>query len=381
MAVGVIGVGQIPCVKRLRGKDLREMLYEAAKKAYREAELTPDDVDAVVACGLEFFEGVSITDSYTPDQVGGRLKFNTLIGNDSLTAFIHACMLIETGFYDVVLVEAHSKPSDILNYEHALLNSLDPHYLRPLGLHPYVIAGLDASSYLSLSGADTRDLSLISVKNLKNGVCNSYAVKSSSLTVEEIEETETVFHPIKQGHMAVRCDYAAVVILASKVVAKRHPNPIWIRGFGYSSCASSSSPDQKKWGEANWARLAAKTSFDNTSLKPKEVDLVEVSEPISYLELQILDSLGVLNGPAHKYLRLGEFDIGGSLPTNPSGGCIGMGYPLTAAGLQRLIECVTQLRGEAAGRQVQYARTALAASPDSEISDAGAVVLLGVEAE
>ncbi|MEM4236901.1 MAG: hypothetical protein QW823_03795, partial [Candidatus Caldarchaeum sp.] len=75
--VYVAGVGEIPC-KPSYPQDFREMLFKAFKNCLEDSGIDVSEIDAVVASGLDFFEGVSITDSYTPDQVGGRLKFNTL---------------------------------------------------------------------------------------------------------------------------------------------------------------------------------------------------------------------------------------------------------------------------------------------------------------
>jgi acetyl-CoA acyltransferase len=56
----------------------------------------------------------------------------------------------------------------------------------------------------------------------------------------------------------------------------------------------------------------------------------------------------------------GETSIGGRIPINPSGGLESKGHPIGATGLGQIHELVTQLRGEAAQRQVDGARVALA---------------------
>ncbi len=52
--------------------------------------------------------------------------------------------------------------------------------------------------------------------------------------------------------------------------------------------------------------------------------------------------------------------IGGRVPVNPSGGLESRGHPIGATGIAQLHELVTQLRGEAGGRQVEDARVAVA---------------------
>ena len=48
----------------------------------------------------------------------------------------------------------------------------------------------------------------------------------------------------------------------------------------------------------------------------------------------------------------GETRIGGRLPINTDGGCLACGEPVGASGLRQVYENVQQLRGTAAGRQV-----------------------------
>jgi acetyl-CoA acetyltransferase len=64
-------------------------------------------------------------------------------------------------------------------------------------------------------------------------------------------------------------------------------------------------------------------------------------------------------------------------PVNTHGGLLGMGAPWEAPAMISLVEAVTQLRGEAAGRQVPGARTALVYG-NGGVFSASAVAILGV---
>jgi acetyl-CoA C-acetyltransferase len=52
--------------------------------------------------------------------------------------------------------------------------------------------------------------------------------------------------------------------------------------------------------------------------------------------------------------------IGGKIPVNTSGGLKSKGHPVGATGVAQVAELVLQLRGQAGGRQVKDAQTALA---------------------
>ena len=52
-------------------------------------------------------------------------------------------MLIRSGLCQVVACEAHSKASDIVTLPDILAFALDPVFERPLGVHPWFVAGLE----------------------------------------------------------------------------------------------------------------------------------------------------------------------------------------------------------------------------------------------
>ena len=52
--------------------------------------------------------------------------------------------------------------------------------------------------------------------------------------------------------------------------------------------------------------------------------------------------------------------IGGQIPVNTSGGLKSKGHPVGATGVAQIHEIVTQLRGDAGGRQVAGAKRGLA---------------------
>ncbi|MEM4573123.1 MAG: hypothetical protein QXF45_01095 [Candidatus Caldarchaeum sp.] len=367
MKVWVAGVGEIPCKQSYEGIDFREMLFQAAQNAYRDAGISRSDIDGIVASGFDFFEGISITDSYTPDQVGGRLKFNTSVTNDSLNAFIHACMLLKTGEFRTLAVSVFSKPSEIPNYAEVVLNSWDPHLVRPLLMHHGVAAGLDAQAFLNRVGGNLHDFSLVASKNHGNALKNESAAYGMQVSPYALDRSDLYAEPLREGHVARLCDYAAVVVLTNDSSLGK----VLVKGFGFSSGLSTTDFSAREFGTASWVRPAVKQV--EKMADSLRFDFVEVSEPFASSELMFLDGLGVFREPVVRLLRRGDFDSGCAVPVNSSGGCLGMGYPLNAAGLQRVVQAVKQLR------QGGF-RSCLVGSFDGEVVDGGAVVLLESEA-
>ena len=87
---------------------------------------------------------------------------------------------------------------------------------------------------------------------------------------------------------------------------------------------------------------------------PADLDVAEVHDCFTITELMNYEDLGFCApGEGGKLIERGETGLGGRLPVNPSGGLLAKGHPLGASGVAQLAEVYWQLRGEAAGRQVE----------------------------
>ncbi|MCE4622607.1 MAG: thiolase domain-containing protein, partial [Desulfurococcales archaeon] len=80
---------------------------------------------------------------------------------------------------------------------------------------------------------------------------------------------------------------------------------------------------------------------------------------------------------AWKLLKEGYFDRDGELPTSPSGGLLGVGNPIAAAGLMKVAELFWQLRYEAGKRQVKKPVHKGVAQAWGDLMQAGTVIVLG----
>jgi acetyl-CoA C-acetyltransferase len=74
----------------------------------------------------------------------------------------------------------------------------------------------------------------------------------------------------------------------------------------------------------------------------------------------------------------GATELDGDFPINPSGGSLGLGHLLDAAGLGRVLEVALQLRGEAGERQLEDVASGLAFSWRGIPTTSGAAVVLSV---
>jgi acetyl-CoA C-acetyltransferase len=376
--VAVVGIGLTSLKATTPEVSYKELIFEAAEKAYDDAGVDPRrDVETFVCSSEDFYEGTSIYDEYVPDQIGGAQKPVCTISADGIYSLATAYMQILTGAFDVAAVEAHSKASDIVNISSIYDLALDPIYLRPLGLSADFIAGLEMNAFLHASGASRKHCALVTEKNRKNALSNEFAMLSRS-TKSDREDAEILSYPLARADVAPLADGAAVVVLASEEVARGlRDDPVWIGGAGWAS--DSPSIETRALDKATYAELASRQAYRQAKiLNPrKDVQVAEVDDTYSFKELQHTEALG-LAAPsrAHEMLEQGVYDWGGDLPVNPSGGSIGMGHTLEMSGLLRVIEIVQQLRGTAGQHQVDGARVGVAQAWRGVPTASGAVVVL-----
>jgi acetyl-CoA acetyltransferase len=103
--------------------------------------------------------------------------------------------------------------------------------------------------------------------------------------------------------------------------------------------------------------------YEEAGVGPEDVDLAEVYDLSSALELDWYEQMGFCEvGEAESFLRSGATSIGGSLPVNASGGLGAFGEAVPAQAIAQVCELVWQIRGQAGRRQVEGARVGVTAN-------------------
>lgn len=381
MKVGIVGVGVTPFRPTTPESSWKELMFDAAQRAYADAGVDPrTDVDSFITCAEDYYEGFGIFDEFTPDQLGAALRPLHTVGGDGIQGLANAFMLIQAGAADVVAVESHSKASDILTFDGIVAHALDPIWNRPLGGHPNYVAGLEMDAFLRASGNTAKDCALVVEKNRMAGLRNPIAAYGSRVTAGQAAGSAPLWAPLRALDVAGLADGCVVLVVAGEKAARRmRSDPVWIRGIGWA--ADAPALETRDWTGAAYARLAADMAYRLAKVRRAAgaFDVAEVDDKFSYKELQHLEAIGLARkGQAGKMARREDLALGGRLPTNVSGGSLGCGNVLDASGLHRVSEAVLQLRGDAGGHQVDGARTAVVQSWRGLPTATGAVAVLGV---
>jgi acetyl-CoA C-acetyltransferase len=381
MRVGIVGIGVTPFRAATPEWNWKELMFHAATRAYEDAGVDPRrDVDTFVTCAEDYHEGFGIFDEFTPDQLGAVLRPMHTVAGDGLQGLANAFMILRTGLADVAVVEAHSKASDMRTFPGIVRHALDPIWDKPLGGHPYVVAGLEAAAYVRSRGMVPDVLARVVEKNRRNALRNDLAAYGANLAAEQAARAPVAFAPLRRSDIASLADGAVVLVLASEERARKLTDAVvWIEGLGWNNDTPWLA--SRTWGPAVYAQRAAKQAYRMAGLeRPAEaVHVAEVDDTFSYKELQHIEALGLADGgDVADRLRQGDFARQGPLPVNPSGGALGCGNVLEANGLHGVAEVALQLRGEAGGRQVADAERGVVASWRGVPTATGGVAVLGV---
>ena len=287
-------------------------------------------------------------------------------------------MLIRTGQNDIVVVEGHSKASNVRTLPEVTAFAQDPVLNRPLKLNTDFIAGLEMNRYLYLTGTTLEQCAAVVVKNRRNALRNPLAPYGADLTLGEVLDGPPLAWPLGVHEAAQHADGAIVMVLASEERALALGGvPIWILGIGW--CNGAVSLESRAWGEVPYIEIAAHIAYRQAGITQPTlaVDFAEVDDTYAFKELQHLEALGLCRtGEAALFTAEGGTAAEGELPVNISGGSLGMGHLLDATGLARALEVVLQLRFEAGGRQLEDVELGLAQSWRGLPTTSGAVAVL-----
>ncbi len=377
--VAIVGVGWAGFRPSTPDQSYKEMIYEAAVRAYSDAGVDPRrDVQSFVTVAEDFHEGTSIFDEYTPDQLGAALKPVHTITGDGLHGLATAYMLIRTGQFDLVAVEGHSKASNLLTLPRVTAYAQDPVLNRPLRLNTHFVAGLEMNRYLYETLTTLEECASVVVKNRFNALNNPLASYAADLDLEEVLGGAPLVWPLGIHDAAQETDGAVVMVLASAEKAEALTDlPVWILGMGW--CNDTPTLESRPWGQAAYIQRAAQMAYRQAGIRNplQAVDFAEVDDTYAYKELQALEDLGIFRpGEAGELTAEGMTYPDGDFPVNVSGGSLGVGHLLDATGLARALEAVLQLRGQAGARQLEEVEVGLVQSWRGVPTTSGAVAVL-----
>jgi acetyl-CoA acetyltransferase len=374
--VAVLGVGMHPWGKW--GRNFVEYGIDASQAALADAGVQWSDVGFVAGAD-------TIRNGY-PGFIAGSTMSQALgwKGNKMASCYAacasgaHALDMaraqILAGFCDVALVVgADTTPKGFFAPVGGDRQD-DPDWLRfhLLGATNPTYFALYARRRMEMFGATQEDFALVKAKNSRHGLTNPNARYHKEFTVDDVLASEIVADPLHLLDICATSDGAAAVVLTSMDYARtKTTTPVRIAAistvsptfpqtviempnFSTDSAASVAPP------AVGFRDAIAQGAYEQAGLGPDDLDLAEVYDLSSALELDWYENIGLCKeGEAERLIRDGDTQIGGRIPVNPSGGLACFGEAIPAQAIAQVCELTWHLRGQAGDRQVEGAKVGL----------------------
>ncbi|MDY6852541.1 MAG: thiolase family protein, partial [Thermodesulfobacteriota bacterium] len=213
----IVGTGQTRGRSARKDVNGQEIIFEAVTTALEDADLTMDDIDAVVIGNMDHFEGINYVDSWSVDGSGGFMKpiFKVCTGGTTgTTVAMCGYYHVASGLFDKVLAIGWEKNSES-DTTGAIITAFDPVLDRPTFGGAVGGLALGAQRYMHLYGATEEDAARVAVRDRKHALNNPYAHLQLEITVEDVMQSPMISYPIKYLDMCPRTDGACAMIFAS----------------------------------------------------------------------------------------------------------------------------------------------------------------------
>lgn len=364
-SVAIVGAGMVP-FGELFDTGMKEMLPQTMTAALASVDngMAADELQAAWFGNLQpsdgFPAGVFADSCGLLDIPVTRVENQCATGSDAVR---NAAMAVSSGQVDIALVVGADKTretSTLSTFWDWMGMARDKAWDYPLGLIAPASFALHVARFMHEYQVRPEHLALVAVKNHHNAVSNPMAHLRFEVTVEQVLAAPRVAGPFGVLDCAPQSDGAAAVILVAEELAGRYTdNPVWVRGFGLALDRVMHAHKHDMTTFPSTVR-AAKAAYAMAGVGPADIDVAEVHDCFSGIELMNYEDLGFCGrGEAAKLIEAGETDLHGRLPVNPSGGLKAKGHPPGATGVAQCVELFEQLRGHAAN-QVPDARWGLA---------------------
>jgi acetyl-CoA acetyltransferase len=375
--VAVLGAGMHPWGKW--GRNFVEYGVHAARAALADAGIAWTEVQFIAG-------GDTMRNGY-PGYVAGASIAQALGWSGAQVASTYgACATgaqaidvararILAGLCDVALVVGADTTAKGFFAPTGGVRQQDPDWLRfrLLGATNPVYFGLYARRRMALYGATPADFAKVKVKNARHGLGNPNARYRKAMREDDVMASPVVSDPLRLLDICATSDGGAAVVLTSLAFARRHTTqPVRLAGvsavtprypntviempnFATDSAVGVSLPD------VPFRDSIARGAYEQAGLGPEDLDLAEVYDLSTALELDWYENIGLCKpGGAEQLLRDGATTLGGRIPVNASGGLASFGEAVPAQAIAQVCELTWQLRGQAEARQVDGARVGIA---------------------
>ena len=326
--------------------------YEAAMEALKDARMKISDINVIVFTGISSAAGGE-HQTHKISFLSDLFKTNVpIIETPSVcagggVAFWTALHLKE--FKNILVLAGEkvvdSKSEMVVDW---IMSAAERVIEQTEGMLFPVQNALVWQQYMKKYNATMDDLALISFKNHQNATLNPKAYYyKRPVTLEKIKNSPIIASPLRLFDCSFSVNGGAAAILS------KEKSDIEVIGSGFATdylltfCREDATHFKA-------TKIAAKQAFEEAKIKPEDINVAEVHDAFTSVELFSYEDLGFAQlGKGANLIRNGIVNLDGKLPVNPSGGLKAKGHPISVTGLAQIYEIVNQLRGKCGERQVK----------------------------
>lgn len=375
--VAISGIGELEPVRRTDGVTTLELIAEVSRRTLLDAGIEPGEIDGLLV-GPQVGETPQHVPATVAEYLGLRPTMANVVdlGGASGPGMIwRAAAAIEAGMCETVLCV-------LANHRNAEApRSPNRNPIREFDV-PFGASGANVSyallmqAHMAAHGCRPEDYAAIAAAARANAQLNPVAIfHGQPATVDQVLASPMIATPLHLYEivMPVAGGEAAIVTRASKAERGRH-KPVRLLGAGekVTHRAVSQAPDLT----SGPLKPAMEHALARAGIMAAKVDLLSFYDCYTIMVAITIEDAGLCRpGEFGAFVRDSGLGPDGVFPLNTHGGQLGFGQPDLAGGMTHVVEAVRQLRGEADGRQIAGARTALVTGNGATMSEAVALVL------
>jgi len=333
----------------------QKMLYEAIDEAFDTADISMEKVDAVFISNCEI-ESNGDRQRHTAPMLSSMLQKKIPMvtipagcggGGAALWSAVNyqkenpdTRNMLVIGFEKLV-ANVSKKVTD------EMLMGGERKYEQSEGLVFPAQNALTAQQYMMKYGATMDDYSQVALKNHDNAFDNPKAFfYKKKVTLDMIHDSPVVASPLRLFDCSIPCNGAASLILSKDR---------GIMEIAGSSLKTANLSAFEREDITSWESTveAAKQSYTQAGITAKDIDVAEVHDAFTPVEVMAYEDLGFAKkGEGISLVRKKETTLSGKIPVNPSGGLKAKGHPLSCTGISQVYELYEQFSKLSEKRQI-----------------------------
>ncbi|MBO9648142.1 MAG: thiolase family protein [Variovorax sp.] len=391
----IVGMGDA-YASRADRKDPMQLAVEATHKAFADAGIRKDQIDAVFtgrspwADKRSQWSNIFISHMHMPVTLDTEL---TMHGSGLTASVAMAAQMIAAGRADYVLcLQSDATELFVDAVAMGAEADADPQFEIPYGPIIPALYGQAAQRYFHEFRITEADLADVAIANQRWGVHHPHAAKArfGEIDREKVLASPYVSTPLRRWMCSTwGGGTGGALVVTSVEKARGVPGAIQVLGCG-SASTHEYLTDRMNMRRCRYPSLgdfpnltttataeAARQAYAASGLTPADIDMAQISVNFAHMGPMVMEDLGFApKGRGIDLYREGRTGLDGDLPTDTNGGWLSFGQPGISCNMDSYVEAIRQLRGQALGRTpAKRPRTVLVQGAGGMLA-AGAVTIL-----